>query len=391
MKLFFLLSRIPYPLEKGDKLRAFHMIKELSAHHEITLVCLTDKEPHQDAKDKLNSFCTSVHIFKLNKTNIFFNLAFNLLSDKPFQVAYFYQRKIHKKISSIIDRVNPDRIFCQLIRTSEYVKNEHGYIKTIDYMDALSKGIQRRIEKANTFTKPLFKAEYRRLLRYENLIYDYFENHTIISEPDKNLIYHPQKGNIDVVPNGVDTNYFHPKSAEKKYDLVFIGNMSYAPNIDCAIYIKEKILPLLLQKRPGIRVLIAGANPVNSVLNLKSENITISGWIPDIREAYSSAKIFLAPMQIGTGQQNKLLEAMAMKLPCITTTLANDAIGALNNTEILLVNDEQEAADRCLDLLDNDEFYAEIANNGYTFVKSKFSWQKTAKTFEDILIRNKAI
>lgn len=391
MKIFVLLSRVPYPLEKGDKLRAFHIVKELSKNHDIHLVCLSDKNPHPKAEEKLKPFCSSFHIFKLNKAAIYLRVFLNIISDKPYQVAYFYQRKIQNQISEFIDDIKPDRILCQLIRTSEYVKNEHNYIKTLDYMDALSKGMQRRIKTSPLLMKPILSAEYRRLLKYENLIFDYFEYHTIISEPDKELIYHPQKNSIKVIPNGVNMNYFHSVNNNKPYDLVFIGNMSYPPNIDCAIYIKQKVLPILRQSKPTIKILIAGASPAREILRLQSENIHVSGWVPDIRDAYNSAKVFIAPMQIGTGQQNKLLEAMSMKLPCITTPLANDAIGAADKREIVIVNDEQEAANACFDLLDNPEFYKEIAENGHTFVKSKFSWQKTAKNFEDVLLRNTII
>ena len=104
--------------------------------------------------------------------------------------------------------------------------------------------------------------------------------------------------------------------------------MSYPPNINAVVYIAEQIMPIIIKQIPNVKFLIAGATPTNDVKNLQSDNIHVTGWLDDIRDAYNESKVFLAPLQIGTGLQNKLLEAMAMKIPCITSSLANNAIGA---------------------------------------------------------------
>ena len=147
MKILVILSRIPYPLEKGDKLRAYHQVKELSKHHEVCLCCLSEKKPLPEAVDKLASIASEVHFFQLNRTRIFLNLFLAALGRKPFQVAYFYQNTIHRKIRDRIQAFSPDHIFCQLVRTTEYAKNVHNIPKTLDYQDAFSKGMDRRAEK----------------------------------------------------------------------------------------------------------------------------------------------------------------------------------------------------------------------------------------------------
>ena len=114
--------------------------------------------------------------------------------------------------------------------------------------------------------------------------------------------------------------FFNPKKRiKKKYELVFTGNMSYPPNVNAVEYIAKELMPLLIERKPDIKLLIAGATPANSVKALSSENILVSGWLDDIRDAYNDASVFLAPLQIGTGLQNKLLEAMCMEVPCITS------------------------------------------------------------------------
>jgi len=383
-KIFVIASRVPYPLDKGDKLRLYHQLVQLKEHFEITLCVLDDGTVTKKTKAHLKSICKEVVVFELPKGKIYFNLFRALFSEKPFQVHYFYQASIHRKIKKIIAKLNPDHIYCQLIRSAEYVKNEHHIPKTIDYMDAFSKGIERRIDSAG-WKKKIFHSEYKRLMRYENLIFDYFEHHTIISEEDKKFILHEKKQDIVVVPNGVDVSFFNPKEMQDpKYDVLFVGNMSYAPNVDGVIYFVKQVLPLLLQEQPNLTFYIAGANPAPEVLQLASKNVIISGWVEDIREAYLSAKVFVAPMQIGTGLQNKLLEAMAMKLPCITSPLVNKSLKGAPEEEVLICNTPQEYATEILTLLKSNDIRTTLGEEGRSFVKSKYSWNKATKRLSDL-------
>ena len=205
MRLLMITSRFPIPLDKGDKLRAFHQLKELSCSNEIHLISLTEKDVSDDDKNRLNNICKTIHVFKLSKWKIYINLILGLASDKPFQIKYFYQRKIHKQIHKLIKELNPDHIYCQLIRCVLYIKDEHHYKKTIDYMDAFSKGFERRISSAG-WLKPVYKIEAKRLKKFENLAYEYFDHHTIISGQDRSFIFHEKMDNISIISNGLDTS-----------------------------------------------------------------------------------------------------------------------------------------------------------------------------------------
>ncbi|MEQ1732270.1 MAG: glycosyltransferase [Bacteroidia bacterium] len=385
MKLFVLLSRIPYPLEKGDKLRAFHQIKRLSLTHEIVLCCLNDATVEQSSIDELNKYCSSIHIINLPKYGIIYQVLKAVFSTKPIQVGYFYSRYAQLKINALLYKHNPDKVFCQLIRTSEYLKYYTKANKTLDYMDVLSKGMERRIEKENILLRPIFKLEYLRLKRYERKIFDYFEQKVIISQQDKDLINHPFKERINIVANGVDTHYFKKIDTPKTTDLLFTGNMSYPPNVDSAVFLVEKIMPLLVTKYPNITLTIAGHNPAPAVKRLASANVTITGWVEDLRLCYASSRIFIAPMNIGTGLQNKLLEAMSMHIPCITSSLANNALMATHNESILIGNSPEEYAQHIFSLLENPELANRIATTGNAFVIKGFDWDNNCKQLERII------
>ncbi len=369
------LSRFPFPLEKGDKLRAYYHLKSLSEIYSITLICVSDKEVTSSEFERVKEFCKAIHIFKLTKPGLLLQLFLSVFSNKPFQIQYFYRPSIRRKIETILNEVKPNHIYCQLVRCSEYVKNYHFCSKTIDYMDALSKGMERRIDTEPFYKSWFYKMETKRLRRYETLTFDYFENHIIISEQDKNHIHHPKKNKIHVVPNGVDQSFFEKLGVEKKYDLIFTGNFSYAPNISAAQYLAKQILPELNKKGLQLSLLLAGASPDKEVLSLANSQITVSGWVDDIRYSYQSAHIFVAPLFIGTGLQNKLLEAMASTLPCITTPLVNNALGATNGKNILLAEDLQEFVEKIVISRTELDSFNEISHNGQDFVWKNYSWQ----------------
>jgi len=390
MKLFVLLSRFPYPLEKGDKLRAFHQIKELSKQHEIVLCALSDQKVAQSSIDKLQEYCKAIHIIRLPKWRIYWNLFWQLLfTDKSLQVVYFYNKSAQKKITKLIQEHQPDHIYCQLIRVTEYVKNI-PIPKTLDYMDALARGMERRIALSPFYIKWFLTTETTRLKRYEHQIFDTFDNLTIISEQDKNLIVHIKNDAIQIIPNGVDYEMFKfQENCKKKYDLIFTGNMAYPPNIDSVIYLVNEVMPLVWKKYPTIKLVIAGAEPDKKVLQLASENVEITGWVKDITTYYAAAKIFVAPMQIGTGLQNKLLEAMAMQIPCVTSQLANNALGAEHQNSILIGNQPEEYCEHIISLLENKNIYNNIATTGYDFVKKNYTWEGTTEKLNELIINTK--
>lgn len=387
MKLFVLLSRVPYPLEKGDKLRAFNQIKELSKKHQIVLFALNDTKLDEHAMTELKKYCVAISIVKFSKFTIFFNLVRAFFNGKPLQVGYFYFDKAQKKVDELIAKHKPDHIYCQLIRTSEYIKKYPHIPKTLDYMDVFSKGMERRKSTEPFYMKPFLAMEYRRLKRYESKVFAYFNNKTIISEQDKNFIPHPQKQNIVVVPNGVDTSYFKPIVHKKEFDLLFNGNMNYPPNIESVEYLVEKVMPYVWHKFPNTRLLISGASPHATVLDLASDKVIVSGWVDDIRMNFAKSKILVAPMQISIGLQNKLLEAMAMQLPCITSSLANNALGAKPNEQILVADTPEQYARHIIDLLQNEAKAKQIAMNGYQFVVGGFNWQSTTAILEKLISR----
>jgi polysaccharide biosynthesis protein PslH len=386
MKLMVILSRVPYPLEKGDKLRAFNQIRQLSKKHQIVLVALNDQKLDEQAMTELKKYCVSISIVPFSKLTVIGNLFRAFFRGLPLQVGYFYFPKAQKKVDELIRKHQPAHIYCQLIRTAEYVKKYPQIPKTLDYMDVFSKGIERRKSTDPFYMKPLLMIEHRRLRKYEAAVFDRFNNKTIISEQDKQLIPHPRKQEIRVIPNGVDTDFFKPINRKKEYEILFNGNMNYPPNVESAEYLVEKVMPYVWNKMPSARLLISGAHPNKRVQELAADRVIISGWVDDIRDNFAKSKILVAPMQISIGLQNKLLEAMAMQLPCITSTLANNALGAKDGEQIIVADEPQQYARAIIELLNDPARAGRIAKNGYQYAVSNFNWKTSTDKLDSLFL-----
>jgi len=383
MELLVVLSRVPYPLDKGDKLRAYHQLKLLSQSHNISLFCLNEGKLHPDAKTELKKLCKRVEVVQFSKLQLAFNLLKAFRNKLPFQVNYFLSKRAQKKFDKFCEEQLPDLIYCQLVRTAEYVKKYQTIPLVIDYMDSLSSAMERRSKSANMIFKPVVANEAFRLKNYEEYLSKVFTYQTIISNQDFKLLNIKDKSKLKIIPNGVDLKHFKPKTTKQDFDFVFVGNMAYPPNVDAVIYFAEEIFPLILKTNPKANFLISGTQPVSKVLALQSNNIKITGFVKDITESYARAKVFVAPLRQGAGLQNKLLEAMAMKMPFVATPIAFNALG-LNDKDLLCAETNAAFAKGCLNFLENEKLRIEIGEKLSQFVENEFSWEKQAKKLNQV-------
>ncbi|MCE9539549.1 MAG: glycosyltransferase [Bacteroidetes bacterium] len=386
-KILFITSRFPYPLDKGDKLRVYFQLKNLAEGNEVYLVAINETKVSEKHLEALSPFCKSIHLFILPLHKRIYQLFLSPFKKIPLQVAFFYNHGIKKKIEKLSNEIEPDHIHCHLIRTTEYVKDIYPTIKSLDFMDAFGKGMEKRqIIEPNIIKRVLYKYEKNQLYNYEARVFQFIDKFCIISDQDKNLIKSPRAHEINIIPNGVDFEMFYPQIKEKKYDLLFMGNLGYPPNIDAVFFLSNEIIPLVKKEKPHIKLLIAGINAPKRIRKLSSENIDVIENFENISTSIAMSKIMLAPMKISIGLQNKILQAMAMKTPCIVSTLSNNAINAPNNKAILEANSPIEFTKKIVDLLNNEKKAFEIGQEGFKFVKEHYSWKKQNELFTKLML-----
>ncbi len=389
MKIAFVTSRFPFPVEKGDKLRAYHQIRSLSLKHEVHLLALTHCPiSHEDLKS-LGQYCTSVSTFLIPRYRIPLNAVMAMMNGLPFQVGYFLDSRVKKKFQSALIKLQPDHVIAQLIRTSEYVRNI-PFAKTLDYMDAFSFGAKQRALSGQIFLRPLYQWEEKLLRNYERRVYGSFDHHTIISIQDRDRLPLPYQKSVLVTPNGVDTEYFAPFETTKKWTVLFVGNMGYLPNVEAAEYLVKRVMPVIWKEHPQATVCLAGARPSRRVRHLESKNVHVTGWVDDIRESYAQSEVFVAPMFSGMGLQNKILEAMSMTKPCVTTAIVNNAIGAEPGLHLALGNSVQEIGGQVLKLLMDQKKRNDMGNAARKFVELNYSWDEQNKLLDSLITQRKA-
>lgn len=360
----------------------YHHIRLLSDSHSVTLIALSDQVVSLQQTEALAPYCESVHVFRLTPAGIALGLLRGVFSKKPFQSHYFYRKSIDRKIQRILRSVNPDVLYCQLLRMAAYCDTWTGP-KVLDYMDTFSLGMDRRIVQSPFWKRPLLRWEKRKLLWYESELSKQFDRFSIISQQDRNALPFEEQRQVVIIPNGVDASYFKPDSDLLPiHDLVFVGNMGYFPNVKAAEILAMKILPALRQSASR-SLLLAGARPVAEVRALGADqDVHLTGWLEDIRDGYRQGRIFVAPLFAGSGQQNKILEAMAMGMACIVTPIVNEAIGARDGREIFVAETVEDMIQLSMMLLDNAEKRNTMGQAARDFVTRTYDWNAVGRQVE---------
>lgn len=334
--------------------------------------------------EEVRKYCAELKTIRISKPQQVLNLGFSIIGSEPFQVAYFFQNNAKHQVQESIEQWKPDLIYCQLLRTAKYVEDVAGIPKVMDFQDAFSKGIERRLQTDPWYLKPVLRSELKRLSRFEQVVFDQFDRCTIISRQDRDQMPIEQRDEITIVRNGVELNDFSSQDQEKTVDVLFAGNMGYPPNVDGAVFLAKEVMPLVREQMPNAKLMLAGARPDQKVQELASELNEVTGWVDDISECYAKAKVFAAPMMIGTGLQNKLLEAMAMEIPCVTSKLANNALNAAPNKDVLIGYNAKEYAHHIINLLKDKDLADSLAKNGHALIKQNFSWEGATKPLLEV-------
>lgn len=210
---------------------------------------------------------------------------------------------------------------------------------------------------------------------------------TVISQTDKDFIEQfAKKSNIKIIGNGVDTEYYKPIDFPKENNICFVGSMQYIPNSEAAIYFATKIFPLIKKEIPNAKFKIIGANPRKDLFDAVKgiDNIEITGKVEDVREYMKDCKVSVCPVKIAGGIQNKILEAMSMGIPVITTPEGAEGIDE-NESILYIANTNEEYSKKTIILLENQSRTNEKINNGRNFVIKNFSWDKVGIDYNNLI------
>lgn len=390
MNVLYIAHRIPFPPNKGEKIRAFHQIRYLADRHAIHLACIVDDPrdlPHVNA---LREFCASVDYVFRRKFWTKALAATAILGRKPLTVASFFSRELARKINTRIRSAQIDRILVYSSAMAEYARGVSSIPRIIDFVDVDSDKWRLYAEHRRFPSSWVFRLESRRLGRYEAAIARSFARSILVTEREAELLRtHVSDCRVSVIANGVDLVGMRPPSElpqEAKPTIVFTGVMDYFPNVDAVRYFCRDVFPLILRDEPGARFYIVGRNPAPLVSRLdNSENIIVTGEVPDVRPYLAEATLAVAPLRISRGVQNKILEAMAMGLPVVTTLEAIGGTQATTADGVRVAESAGDFAREVVTLLREPLLRQECSTRARQYVERCHCWTRHGEELERLV------
>lgn len=386
MKILFITSRIPYPLFRGDKLRVYNLIRNLSKSNEIILLTFVENKSEYELQNELAKYCTRIELIYLPVWKSVINSVLGFFSKLPIQVKYYNSKKMNTLVQNVIQEEKPDLIHTHLIRMAPYTFDIDHQKKVIDLTDAVSLYLKRfqKLTK-NPFLKLFLLIEKNRMYKYEKIIQKY-DRAFVCSEIDKEyLLSRNPKLKINLVYNGIELeNYKTKKHIKRLNSIIFTGNMSYYPNSDAVEYFVKEIFPQILLKVPSAKFYIVGQNPSSKIIKMKSQNIIVTGFVKDICSEYLKSDIAVSPIRYGAGTLTKILESTSLGIPVIATPIGSLGLNLQHNKEILIANSKEEFADYVVKLLNSKKERERIGNNGKKKVRDLYGLGKITNDLNKI-------
>lgn len=394
MNILYLCHRFPFPPKRGGKIRPFNMIRHLQASgHRVTVCSLARSEAEAEEGRGIAPHCQAFHMGMVREPLQWARMIARLPLATPSSMGYFYSAELARKVSALLTREHFDLIFVHCSSVAQYVEHVQGIPKILDFGDMDS---HKWLEYAHYKPFPLslgYTLEGRKMLWAEKRLARRFDLCTATTRAEwQTLESYCTAVATDWFPNGVDAEFFCPDAqAPGAYDadtLSFIGRMDYYPNQECMARFCKEVWPLLQARRPGVKLLIVGADPSPEMRALgQLPGVTVTGSVPDVRPYIRGSALMVAPLAIARGTQNKILEAMAMGVPVVTSSAAAGGVDALAEQHLLVADGAQATAQAVLRILDDRAERARLAQAGRARMLSHHAWPSSMRRLDAIIER----
>jgi len=386
--LLFISHRIPYPPNKGDKIRSYHILKHLSRNYKIHLACMLDDKKDEEKLHKLYPFLENLFFDVINPRWKKIRSITAFATFKPISVPYFYSRSVQKSIDRLLDKQPMEIVFCFSSPTAEYLYRSRHYHKNLrkanwimDLVDVDSYKWKQYSEKYGFPMKWVYKLEAKFLLTYEKRISMEFQHILLSTEAEKSLFSQfVSTSNLHAIVNGVDFKFFSPLHQTPIHKdnpvITFTGAMDYYPNVEGVLWFVEKVFPLILKEVPNVTFYIVGRQPTTEIKALASKKgIIVTGFVEDVRDYYALADVCLIPLLIARGIQNKVLEAMAMGKATVCTPNALEGIEVIPGKDLLLAKDEKSFTASVTKLILDKHYRVKIGECARQCIEKNYSWK----------------
>ncbi|MCX2865027.1 TIGR03087 family PEP-CTERM/XrtA system glycosyltransferase [Paucibacter sp. PLA-PC-4] len=391
MNILYLCHRFPFPPKRGGKIRPFNMIRHLSAAgHRVTVCSLVRAEDEGVEGQGIAPHCEAFEMARVHNPVQFLRMIVRLPLTTPSSMGYFYSPALRARVDTLLASRRWDLIFVHCSSVAQYVEHVQDIPKILDFGDMDS---QKWLEYANYKPFPLslgYRLEGYKMLAAEKRLARRFDICTATTRAEwETLDGYGTGAATDWFPNGVDAEFFSP--GEQPYDadtVSFIGRMDYYPNQECMARFCADVWPLLRAQRPAMKLLIIGADPSPQMRQLgELPGVTVTGSVPDVRPYVRQSAVMVAPLAIARGTQNKILEAMAMGVPVVTSSCAAGGVDAEDGAHLLVADTPQEIVAAILRVAGDAQERERLARAGRERMLSHHAWPRSMQRLDGIIAR----
>jgi glycosyltransferase involved in cell wall biosynthesis len=402
MNILWVKTELLHPLDKGGKLRTFHMLRELKRSHHITYIALDDGHAAPDALERASEYCHAVVRIpfraQAKRSPAFFaELALNVFSPLPYAIAKYRSGALRREIGARAASGSVDVLVCDFLAPSLNVPDDLP-CATVLFEHNVESLIWKRHGRVarDPLSRGYFRGQWRKMRAFEGRECRRYDHVVVVSPEDRDLIAREYGVHeVSEVPTGVDTSYFSPsgKCARDPHSMVFTGSMDWIPNEDAVRYCLHEILPRIRQAIPEATLTVVGRNPPPALkaLGAREPGVIVTGGVDDVRPYMERAALFLVPLRIGGGTRLKIFEAMAMGLPVVSTRVGAEGLPVTNGRDIVLADSPEDFATAAIQLLTDERRARALGEAASGMVREQAGWDRAATEFAAICERVAAV
>jgi polysaccharide biosynthesis protein PslH len=403
MRILWLKTDLLLPLDKGGKLRTWHLMRHLAKHHEITYLSFAERgdTSGHSSSDVHGMGEVAARVETITRSEpakgtweFYADAAKHLVDPLPYAVGKYRSAAFRQRLSALLATGNFDLIVCDFLFPAVNLPKRLPCPAVIFTHNVESEIWRRHAEtKTGALSRWLYATQYRRMLRYEGNTLARFDGVLAVSDADRDTFARIYPGAVrnpaHVVPTGVDTDYFTESASEPaSREIVFTGSMDWLPNEDAMLFFCRDVLPLIRAEEPDVRLSIVGRAPTPAVKQLAdSQNVRVTGRVDDVRPYMRDAAVYIVPLRIGGGTRLKIFEAMAMGKAVVSTTIGAEGLPVTNGEHVLLADEPNTFARAVVHLLRDIDRRRQLEAAARTLVVEKYDWSAVAGALEDALVR----
>ena len=396
MRILVVATRSPYPLIEGRALRTYNLLRETARKHEVCLCTYVQSVAEVEGLSQLRAFCHEVHAVPLymdGKTySLVADLAADLFSPAPVMALKYRTSKMTALIKAAIARFKPDVVHLDMLHLGELLPHLQGLPVVLVEHNAEAALLTRRVENESSFFRKRYLGrQVNKLAAYESRICGSVSEIVAVSDVDAGIIGRMAPLTpVTVVPNGVDTEFFTPgKWPVVPCSMVYVGGLSWFPNLDAIDFFSREILPHLAKDVGDAQLTVVGQIPSQRTLDpwRGQDKVRFAGLVDDIRPIVGGAAVYVVPLRIGGGTRLKILDAMAMGKAVVTTSVGCEGLEVENGRDLLIADGAEEFAAAVLRVMRDPQLAARLGAAGRACVERRYQWSAIGERMEAVYAR----